>query len=52
MAYCRRTDCLYLAASTYNTGYIYELSPDGFWREVYTGRNKHFIDISIFAVIG
>uniref|UniRef100_A0AC35FX82 Uncharacterized protein n=1 Tax=Panagrolaimus sp. PS1159 TaxID=55785 RepID=A0AC35FX82_9BILA len=52
MAYCHRTDCLYLAASTFNTGYIYELAPDGFWREVYTGRNKTFIDISIFAVIG
>uniref|UniRef100_A0A914Z6J9 CNH domain-containing protein n=1 Tax=Panagrolaimus superbus TaxID=310955 RepID=A0A914Z6J9_9BILA len=52
MAYCHRTDCLYLAASTFNTGYIYELAPDGFWREVYTGRNKTFVDISIFAVIG
>uniref|UniRef100_A0A7E4VUL2 TPR_REGION domain-containing protein n=1 Tax=Panagrellus redivivus TaxID=6233 RepID=A0A7E4VUL2_PANRE len=52
MAFCLRTGCLYLAASAYNTGYLYEFSPEGFWTEVYTGRNKHFTDIAIFAVIG
>ena len=52
MCYCPRTGCLYLAASTYASGYLYELSPEDVWTEVYTCRNKTFTDIAILAVVG
>jgi len=46
------TKCVYLAASSPTQGFLYELSPDCKWSEIYISRGRSFADLQSFAVIG
>jgi len=52
LCHVAETDCIYLAASTPNNAYLYELSPDCRWTEIYTGRCRSYEDIEPLAVMG
>lgn len=52
MCYAEPTKSIYMAVSTPNNGFLYELSPEGKWKEVYNTRGRTFADVHFFAVVG
>lgn len=46
------TKCIYLAVNTPNLAFLYELSAENKWTEIYSARQRNFADINTFAVVG
>lgn len=46
------TKCIYLAVNTPNLAFLYELSAENKWTEIYSARQRNFADINMFAVVG
>lgn len=52
LCYATETKCIYLAVSTPNDAFLYELNSDCRWAEVYNRRGRTFSDLQYFAVVG
>lgn len=52
VCHVEETDCIYLAVNTPNDCYLYELTPDCKWTEVYTMRGRNVADICKLATVG
>lgn len=52
ICHAKQTNNLYLAANTTNNAFLYELTPEGKWTEVYNSRGRNILDVQCFAVIG
>lgn len=52
LCYVVETKCIYLAVSTPNSAFLYELNSDCRWAEVYNRRGRTFSDLQHFAVVG
>uniref|UniRef100_A0A915CMX5 Uncharacterized protein n=1 Tax=Ditylenchus dipsaci TaxID=166011 RepID=A0A915CMX5_9BILA len=52
MCYVEPSKCVYMAVSTPSQGFLYELSVDNKWTEVYNSRGHNFSDVQSFAVVG
>lgn len=46
------TKCIYLVVNTPNLAFLYELSAENKWTEIYSARQRNFADINTFAVVG
>lgn len=52
VCYVDETDCIYLAVNTPNDCFLYELTADCKWTEVYNMRNRQIADICKLATVG